>query len=56
MSDLNLPGAKMLEPGPRNTPEQQHAAALAICARATDVDDARELLGMLGLLERIPLS
>jgi len=48
MTDMDLPGAKVLAPPPRHTPEQLHAAALAVCHRATDVDDARELLDMLG--------
>lgn len=33
------------------TVEQRRAAALAVCDRATDVDDAAELLGTLGLLD-----
>lgn len=37
-------------PGPG--PEQRHAAALAVCANATDVDDARDLLTVLGLLDQ----
>jgi hypothetical protein len=32
------------------TPEQAQAARLAVCGRAWTVDDARELLDMLGLL------
>ena len=51
MTDMDLPGAKVLAPPPRHTREQLRAAALAVCHRATDVDDARELLEMLGLLE-----
>lgn len=35
------------------TPEQRHAAALAICDRATDVDDARRLLQALGLVSDV---
>ena len=33
------------------TPEQRRKAALSVCAVATDHDDARNLLWMLGLLE-----
>lgn len=33
------------------SPEQRRAAALAVCDRATDVDDARALLDALGLLD-----
>ena len=33
------------------TAETQHRAALFVVAHATDPDDARELLDMLGLLE-----
>lgn len=31
------------------TPEQRHQAALFVAEKADDVDDARELLAMLGL-------
>ena len=33
------------------TPEQRRAAALYVCAHAFDVEDARELLGALGIGE-----
>lgn len=33
------------------TPEQRHRARLAVVDHATDTDDARRLLDMLGLLE-----
>ncbi len=36
---------------PKNTPEQKRAARLAVAARSTSVEDCRELLAMLGLLE-----
>jgi hypothetical protein len=36
---------------PQSTQEQRRAAQLAVCARATDVDDARALLETLDLLE-----
>lgn len=35
---------------PPATPEQLHRARVAVCARATDVDDARHLLRILGLI------
>lgn len=33
------------------TPDQRHHAALTVVTRAVDMDDARHLLGSLGLLE-----
>jgi len=36
---------------PPLTADQQHAAALTVVTRATGMDDARHLLGSLGLLE-----
>jgi hypothetical protein len=35
---------------PTFTPEEIHSAQISVCAMATDPDDARELLQMLGLL------
>ena len=35
---------------PKSTQEQRRAAQLAVCARATDVDDARILLETLDLM------
>lgn len=46
--ELNLP------PVPPATPQQRRAAQQAVCARAVDVGEARVLLAMLGLDERIP--
>jgi hypothetical protein len=36
---------------PPNTPEQRQQARITICGHAPDVDEARLLLDMLGLLE-----
>jgi hypothetical protein len=41
--------AHALLPAAYTTDEQQHAAALFVASRATDADDCRELLAMLGL-------
>lgn len=49
--DLMLPNA--VERSRAITREEQRAAALAIAARCTDVDDCRELLDMLGLREEL---
>jgi hypothetical protein len=38
-------------PPVKASPEEARAAALCVTGRATDPDDARELLSMLGLLE-----
>jgi hypothetical protein len=55
MADLNssvheTPGAYT------NPPEQRRAAALQVCGRATDRDDAAHLLDVLGLLDTVPDS
>jgi hypothetical protein len=38
------------------TPAEQRAAAITVAHYATDVDDCRELLAMLGLLNEMPAA
>lgn len=51
MTDIDLNLAPAVGYVPPCTRDQQRAAALAVAARCTDVDDCRELLDMLGLIE-----
>lgn len=42
---------------PESTPEQKRSAALYVCSQAKSVEDARELLEMLGLVgEDLPAN
>ena len=52
MTDYYIPDRRDAATAARtNPPEEQHRAALYVCSRATDVEDARELLQALGLVE-----
>ncbi len=49
----NLPAVL---PPARATPAEQRAASLAVARYSTDLDDCRQLLDMLGLLDEMPAA
>ena len=53
MQDLDLTASLVADPATGLTPADLRRAALSVCDYATDVEDARELLAALGLLDEL---
>jgi hypothetical protein len=53
MQDLDRTTSLIADPATGLTPADLRAAALAVCDYATDVQDARELLTALGLIDEL---
>jgi hypothetical protein len=53
MHDLDLDAHLVADPATGLTPGDLRRAALSVCRYATDVEDARELLAALGLLDEL---
>lgn len=56
MTDMDRPTPVMTLPSRPTAPEQQRAAGLTVARFSTDLDDCRELLDMLGLLDELPAA
>jgi hypothetical protein len=41
---------------PRSSPDERRAAALTVTYYSTDLDDCRQMLDMLGLLDEMPAA